>query len=182
MSAAKSTTATNNRRPLYAKIAIARKQLPGMDDDDVYRDLVEAHFQTRSASDLSFQQLSRLVNILVDKGAIFISKVTRKQEGKGKEQKPARAAMRTAPHARSDFYHIADDEFGPIKRKVAAIWKGLGYDMTSLDTRCKREFGVESFAWLRDRQQLKRLVLDLEQRERAHHADAWDKATVTERD
>lgn len=171
MSAAKSTTATNNRRPLYAKIAIARKQLAL--SEDVYRELLENHFATRSASDLNFKQLSRLVSILAEKGAAFSSK----EASTSKDTTP-----RTVPHARSDFYHIADDEFGPIKRKICAIWKALGYDMTSLDTRCKREFGVESFAWLRDRQQLKRLVLDLEQRERAHHADAWDKATVTERD
>lgn len=173
------------RRPLYAKIAIARKQLPGMDDDDVYRDLVEAHFQTRSASDLSFQQLSRLVNILVDKGAVFTSRGKGTGAGKGtsmgKEHKPDRTAMRTVPHARSDFYHIADDEFGPIKRKICAIWKALGYDMTSLDKRCAREFKVESFAWLRDRQKLKRLLTDLEQRERVRFADQWDKATEAER-
>lgn len=160
------------RRPLYAKIAIARKQLPEL-DDETYRDMLENHFGTRNARELNFHQLSRVVQMLAEKGAVFISKST----GQNAAPKPPKSA----PHARSDYYHIADDEFGPMKRMISAIWKRLGYDMTSLDTRCEREFGVPSFAWLRDRAKLKRLLTDMQQRERAFDADQWDRATQAER-
>lgn len=163
-------TANDKRRPLYAKIAIARKQL-GM-DEDIYRELIENYFGTRRASDLNWHQLSRLVEILAGKGAAFTSK--------GKPQKPPRVSH----HARSDFYHVADDEFGPTKRMICAIWHKLGYDMTSLDTRCQREFRVESFAWLRNAAKLKRLLTDLEARERRQYAarlDTPDGASAADR-
>lgn len=140
-----------NRNPLYAKIAIARKQLPGLDDEDTYRDLLSNMFQKKSAKDLNFQQLSRLVEHFASLGANFTQK-----------PKP-----KVKPHARSDYYSIANDQFGPMKRMICAIWHKLGYDMTSLDTRCQREFDVESFAWLRDKKQLTRLLTDMQQREKA---------------
>lgn len=138
-----------NRKPLYAKIAIVRKQLPGM-DETAYRELLQQMFGVDSAKELNFMQLSRLVEHLASLGANFTSKPTPKIK----------------PHARSDYYSIANDEFGPTKRMICAIWHKLGYDMTSLDTRCQREFKVESFAWLRDWKLLKRLLTDLQHRER----------------
>lgn len=143
-----------NRKPLYAKIAIARKQLPGM-DEAAYRELLQQMFGVDSAKDLNFTQLSRLVEHLASLGASFTSKPTPK----------------TKPHARSDYYSIANDEFGPTKRMICAIWHKLGYDMTSLDTRCQREFKVESFAWLRDTKNLRRLLTDLQKREKAFGAE-----------
>lgn len=137
------------RRPLYAKIAYARKQLPHM-DEEAYREMLQENFGVRSGAALDMRQLTLLLRMLAEMGAVFTT-----------GDKPAKVK----PHARSDFYHVADDEFGPIKRKICAIWKRLGYDMASLNTRCKKEFGVESFAWLRDRDKLRRLVLDLEARE-----------------
>ncbi|MEG2173449.1 MAG: regulatory protein GemA [Desulfovibrionaceae bacterium] len=138
-----------NRNPLYAKIAIARKQLPNL-DEAAYRALLHNMFGTQSAKELDFTQLSRLVEHLASLGANFTSK----------------PAPKVRPHARSDYYSLANDEFGPTKRMICAIWHKLGYDMTSLDTRCQREFKVESFAWLRDWKLLKRLLTDLQHRER----------------
>lgn len=137
-----------NRQPLYAKIAIARKQLPGM-DESTYRELLQGMFGVQSAKNLNFTQLSRLVEHFSSLGANFTSK----------------PAQKVRPHARSDYYSLANDEFGPTKRMICAIWHKLGYDMTSLDTRCQREFKVESFAWLRDWKSLKRLLTDLQHRE-----------------
>ena len=158
---------SENRKPLYAKIAIARKQLPHL-DEEAYRELLDNNFGTRSASKLTWRQLQNLVQMLADMGAVYATK----------ERATKRPGKNT--HARTDFYSIANDQYGPIKRKICAIWKGLGYDMQSLDTRCKREFGVESFAWLRDRQKLQRLLLDVEAREHAKHATEWHEATKAE--
>lgn len=138
-----------NRNPLYAKIAIARKQLPNL-DEAAYRALLHNMFGVQSAKDLNFTQLSSLVEHLASLGVNFTSK----------------PAPKAKPHARSDYYSIANDQFGPTKRMICAIWHKLGYDMTSLDTRCQREFKVESFAWLRDWKSLKRLLTDLQDRER----------------
>ena len=45
--------ATQNRRPLYAKIAIARKQLPHLDEDG-YRELLKKEFGKESSKDLNW--------------------------------------------------------------------------------------------------------------------------------
>lgn len=149
-----------NRKALYAKIAIGRKQLAHFSDAD-YRELLQREYKASSAKDLTEPQLARLVDTLAHMGATYTTP--------GKPQ-------RAAPHARSDYYHIADDQYGPIKRNICAIWKRLGYDMTSLDTRVKREFGVESFAWLRDWTPLKRLLRDMLAREEAAKKARRDEA------
>ena len=59
------------------------------------------------------------------------------------------------------------DPLANEKRAILAIWKGLGYSMSSLDTRVKRNFGVESFAWLHDTRSVCMLLSDLQRRERA---------------
>lgn len=147
---------TPDRKPLYAKIAIARKQLPHM-DEEAYRGLLESEFNTRSAKALRHGQLCRLVDILGRMGASFAA-------GNNPRHKP---------HVRSDFYEIADDEFGKTKRYIAAVWRNdLGYDMTGLDTTVERMFGVASFAWLRDWDKLKRLACHVEARARAKADDA----------
>ena len=53
------------------------------------------------------------------------------------------------------------------KRAILAIWRKLGYSMTSLDTRVKREFGAEIFVWLQDGAAVSRLLTDLQRREKA---------------
>ena len=53
--------ATQNRRPLYAKIAIARKQLPHLDEDG-YRELLKKEFGKESSKDLNWYQLERLIH------------------------------------------------------------------------------------------------------------------------
>lgn len=123
-------TDTNHRKALYAKIAIGRKQLSHFSEDD-YRDLLQREYNAASAKNLTLPQLTQLVDTLSRMGAKYTT-----------GDKP----QRTIPHARSDYYHIADDTFGPTKHKICAIWKKLGYDMTALDTRVNREFKIETFA------------------------------------
>ena len=64
--------ATQNRRPLYAKIAIARKQLPHL-DEDAYRELLKRDFGKESSKELNWYQLERLIQLLVGLGAHFES-------------------------------------------------------------------------------------------------------------
>ena len=200
-----------DRKPLYAKIAIARKQLPDM-TEEAYRDLLENEFSTRSARDLKYGQLCRLVDLLGRMGAVYMtpgpascgaralaspeSAVSgslphpadgkpRHTSGQGAEapQSPPRPGQakpaRVRPHVRSDFYSIADDEFGKTKRYIAALWRNdLGYDMTSLDTLVDRMFGIASFAWLRDWAKLKRLACHVQRRATAKAEGRCVEATV----
>ena len=70
--------------------------------------------------------------------------------------------------SRPDWIEVReDDPLANEKRAILAIWKGLGYSMSSLDTRVKRNFGVESFAWLHDTRSVCMLLSDLQRRERA---------------
>lgn len=141
------------RLGMYRKIEVARKQLPEMGDDDFFRDWLEQNFGKRSRKDLSNSQLARLVNNLGKLGAVYTSAGTNKQ---------------SKPHVRPDFMEIPDDvPFAMEKRKVCAIWRKLGYSMTSLETRVKRAFGVHTFAWLHDGEKISILLSDLQRRERA---------------
>ena len=144
--------ALQNRRPLYAKIAIARKQLPYL-DEETYRELLRREFGRESAKDLSWYQLDRLVHILAGLGASF--------ESPG-------GSRRVTAKARPDWITVPDDApHASLKRQILAIWKKLGYSMTSLETRIRRQFGTHTFAWVHDREQLTALLTDLQKRERA---------------
>ena len=57
-----------DRRPLYAKIHIARKQL-GM-SDDIYRGMLEERFSVNSSSQLSVKQLILLLKHFEDLGFV----------------------------------------------------------------------------------------------------------------
>ena len=63
----------------YTKVEIARKQLPGMDDDDVFRAWLADHFYgKRSRKDLSDQEL-KLVDLMARLGARYTSKTSNKR-------------------------------------------------------------------------------------------------------
>lgn len=142
------------RLGLYAKIAIARKQLPNM-DEEAYRARLRNEFGEESAAALSLAQLSRLVHdFAVHDGVVYTA--------------PAKSRnQRVTPHGRPDFIEITDSmAYAPEKRQILAIWRKLGYSMNSLDTRVKRAFGVPLFVWMKDREQLSTLLSDLQRRER----------------
>ena len=70
--------------------------------------------------------------------------------------------------SRPDWIEITDAmPFAAEKRQILAIWRKLGYSMTSLDTRVKRAFGVPYFVWLRNGEQVSTLLSDLQRREKA---------------
>lgn len=158
----------NNRKPLYAKIAIARKQLPDM-TEEAYRELLANEFNgTTSAAKLSWRDLNRLVDLLASLGAVYVTKGQPSAMRKPGDAKRSHWNASVTSKSRPDWIEVReDDPLANEKRAILAIWKGLGYSMSSLDTRVKRNFGVESFAWLHDTRSVCMLLSDLQRRERA---------------
>lgn len=139
---------------MKAKIAMGRKQL-GL-DEDTYRAMLEAVTGHTSTKECSDGQLARVIDHLANKGAVFTS-------GTGKPRDAGEYKAKAAQR-RSDFYEIPDGPHAAQKRKLCALWKELGYDMTSLDTRVKRQCGIDAFRWCNDPDFLQTLGRDLEKR------------------
>lgn len=143
------------RLGLYRKIEIARKQLPAM-DEEAFRALLRSEFGVSSRKDMSVNQLSRLVQHFAAVHGVTYTAPT-------KSRNP-----RVTPHGRPDFIEITDSmPYAREKRQILAIWRRLGYSMTSLDTRCKRAFGVPVFVWMQNGEQIATLLSDLQRREKA---------------
>ena len=142
------------RLGLYRKIEIARKQLPHM-DEEAFRALLRAEFGVESRKDMSIHQLSRLVQFFAAQYGV-------------KYTAPQNRNRRVTPLSRPDWIEITDAmPFAAEKRQILAIWRKLGYSMTSLDTRVRRAFGVPYFVWLRNGEQVSTLLSDLQRREKA---------------
>ena len=142
------------RLGLYRKIEIARKQLPHM-DEEAFRALLRSEFGVESRKDMSIHQLSRLVQFFAAQYGV-------------KYTAPQNRNRRVTPLSRPDWIEITDAmPFAAEKRQILAIWRKLGYSMTSLDTRVKRAFGVPYFVWLRNGEQVSTLLSDLQRREKA---------------
>ncbi len=141
------------RKGMYAKIAIARKQLPLM-DEEAYRALLEGEFGERSATKLNRAQLARLLRIFAEMGVQYSSKGSNK-------------TMRAV--ARPDWIEVSEGApFAAEKRQILAIWRKLGYSMTSLETRVKRAFGIPTLLWLNDAEKITVLLTDLQRREKSY--------------
>lgn len=146
---------SQNRNAIYAKIAIARKQL-GL-EDDIYRELLQNKFKKNSAKDLTDNELTRLLYHFTECGVRFVSKKNKK-----------RSNISVNPHSRPDWIDITPGmPFYSQKKQILAIWKKLGYSMSSLDTRVQREFNCYSFVWLQEEKAIIALLTDLQKRERA---------------
>lgn len=138
------------RLGIYAKIAIARKQLDL--DEDTYREMLQNDFGKSSAKDLNVHELARLLQKFASLGVSFTHKGTNKK---------------VTPHARPDWIEITDSmSFAKQKREILLIWRKLGYSMSSLDTRIKREFNCHLFVWLDKEADIKKLLCDLQSREK----------------
>jgi hypothetical protein len=151
---------------MYAKVEIARTQLPGMEDDDVFREWLADHFYgRRSRKDLSFQELKRLVDLLARLGARYTSKKSNHS--------------RERPYVRPDFIEIPkDDPNAPTKRMICAIWRKLGYAMTGLETRVDRQTGISTILALHDRRELAAILTDLRRREKSFEKRAASECTA----
>lgn len=151
--------ATPERIGLYRKIEIGRGQLPEMGDDDFFRDWLENNFGKRSRTELSGPELSRVVGLFTGLGAVFVSK---------KAAPKKRTNNKQTPQARPDWIEVPENvHFAKEKRAICAIWRKLGYSMTSLETRIKRQFGQLTIMWVHDKEKLSVLLTDLQKRERA---------------
>jgi hypothetical protein len=148
----------DHKKAMLAKVNIGRGQLPEYGDEDTWRDMLENIGGNRRSSQMSEAQLARVIHFMAERGAVFTSRKQAGAAGKNAAYK-AKAAQR-----RSDFYEIPDGPYAPQMRKIAALWQELGYAMTSLDARVKRQFGVDAFRWLRDPAKLQTLGRDLEKR------------------
>lgn len=150
---------TPERLGLYRKMEIGRDQLPEMSDDDFFHDWLEDNFGKRSRTQLSVPELSRVLDMFVGLGAVFTSK---------KAAPKKRTNNKKTPHARPDWIEVPENvPFAKEKREICAIWRKLGYSMTSLETRIKRQFGQPTIMWVHDKEKLSRLLSDLQKRERA---------------
>lgn len=129
-----------------AKIHIAKKEL-GL-TDEAYRDMLHIHFGVSSAKNLLPKQVVVLLNKFRAKG--WRPKTNVKNGRKG-TAKSANFKEIVGPDARQ-------------KRYILALWNALGYDVAKLDARCKKQFGVERFEWLKDGHDLFVLVTDLRAR------------------
>lgn len=136
-----------------AKIHIAKKEL-GL-SDEAYRDMLHLHFQVDSAKDLLLKQVVVLLNLFRAKG--WKPKANVKAGRKG-TAKSANFKEITGPNARQ-------------KRYILALWNALGYDVAKLDARCKKQFNVDRFEWLKDDHHLFVLVTDLRARCKAAGLD-----------
>lgn len=137
-------------RAALAKIHIAVKEL-GL-TDEAYRDMLHVHFQVDSAKDLKPQQVIVLLN---------------KFRAKGWRPKKSTVVKRgRAGQIRKDdnFIEIKPGPNAKQQRYILALWNALGYDVAKLHARCKKQFSVERFEWLKDDHSLFVLVTDLRQR------------------
>ena len=143
------------RLGLYRKIEIGRRQIPHM-DEEAFRALLRSEFGVSSRKDMSVYQLSRLVQLFAAKyGVVYTA--------------PAKSRnSRVTHHGRPDWIEITDSmPYAAEKRQILAIWRKLGYSMTSLNTRVKRAFGSHLFVWMQDGKQISTLLSDLQRREKA---------------
>ncbi len=139
----------------YRKIEVARKQLPEM-DEEAFRDLLRSELGVGSRKDMNIHQLSRLVQLFTETYGVTYTAPAKSRN------------RRVTPHGRPDWIEITDSmPFAAEKRQILAIWRKLGYSMTSLNTRCKRAFGVELFVWMQNGKQISTLLSDLQRREKA---------------
>ena len=133
------------RKNLLAKIHIGKKALGWRDDD--YRAILQGRYGQNSAGDLSDAQLDDLCRHLQSQGVKF------------KGHKPARPGRQSATDS---YYPIPKDTpYVQQKRYIAGLWNMLGYKMTGLDTRAKKQFRVDKFIWLNDQDNLQTLAKDL---------------------
>lgn len=137
------------RNAMLAKIHIAKKQIPGM-DDELYRDILEERYGKRSAGKLTMKELAEFVAFLEGK------EVARSKQN-------------------DDFYEIPDNTpHAKQKRWIALMWRALDWKMSGLDVRCKSQFGTEKFLWVSDQGQLQTLAKDLVNRCKKAGIDPYD--------
>lgn len=86
----------------------------------------------------------------------------------------SKTANKHAPR-RSDYIRVPRNApHAPFKRKILVMWKAMGWTIGGLETRCKKQFGVDAFLWVTNLEQLNILARDLNGRLRAKGLDPDD--------
>ena len=138
-----------SRTALLAKIHIGKKQL-GL-DDSIYRAMLGGRYGVDSSARLNQVQLRDLVEYFKSQGAEFKS-------------------------PKSKYYRVPGNvPYARQKRYIAGLWVKLGWNAEGLDTRAKKQFGVEKFIWINDETALQKLAKDLFSRckQRSLEPEPW---------
>jgi len=137
------------RRADLAKIHIGRKQL-GMSDAD-YRALLHTLFGKDSAGELTTAQRWKLIQHMEKLGAAF--------------SRQGRPRSKPRPEIRADYYEIPDHvPHARQKRYICALWARLGFKLSGLDARARKQCGVDRFLWVDDQAFLQTLAKDMTKR------------------
>ena len=147
------------RSPLWlglnSKIRWGRTQVPAFKDEEAWRLMLQEIGGKASLGDMDTRGMSRIVDHLAREFGVEFSK--------GKASSGPYTVG--AAGRRSDFYEIPDGmPHASLKRKILKLWKLLGYDVKKIDTRIKRQYGVEALRWCHDRDALSTIAKDLEKR------------------
>lgn len=134
----------------YAMINIACKEL----SIDKYN-LIADMFGLESTKELNRQQTEELLRHLKLQGWTPKASKTSKPNNR-----------------RKNYIHIPENTpHAAFKKKILIMWKALGWKVSGIDTRCKTQFGVEKFVWIKREEQLKTLARDLNGRLRSRGLD-----------
>ena len=138
----------SKRQRLLAAIHVAKKEL--CLSDDVYQAVLSEVCGAESSKDLTEAELLKLCNHLKSK-----------LPAPKKFKKPV-----------AEFYEIPkgtphEDQ----KRYILALWAALGYKVSGIDYRVKKQFGVDKFLWLKNEDHLQTLAKDLNKRCRLKNID-----------
>lgn len=145
----------NPKKELIKKAAIARRQI-GI-DDEAYRILLTRRYGVDSSTKLNIKQLHDLIH------NVYIGEM-------GWEQKPAKTKKPTPTQKKGkgyqgEFVEISDkDPLAKQKRYALALAKLLGWKLSGLNTRCKKQFEVERFEWISQQKHMQILIKDMQQR------------------
>lgn len=141
-------------KQLRTKAAIARKQL-GI-DEEAYRILLYNRFNVESSTKLDIEQLSDLIQLYIEKyGWEPLPAKTKKptkmqQKGKGYQ---------------GEFVEISDHvPLAGQKKYALVLAKKLGWKLSGIDTRCKKQFGVERLVWIKRQRHMQVLIKDMQNR------------------
>jgi len=144
------------RNAMLAKVHIAKKNIPHM-DDDLYRDLLEEMFGKRSAGKLTMRELADFLDHLETRGAEFPN------------------SGEKARQPQENFYEIPDGTVhARQKRWIAVMWQALGFKMSGLDERSRRQMGADKFLWVTDQAKLQTVANDLVGRCKKAGIDPYD--------
>lgn len=132
----------NWKKGLIRKVKWAQRNR-GMSDDE-YRTMLYDRYQVESSTKLSIQDLEDLISHFEKLGVEF--------------HDSGRRSRKKNPN----FYEVPDGTHYPRqKRYIVALWNALGWKISGLDVRAKKQFGVDSFLWIEKQSHLQTLAKDL---------------------